>query len=171
MQDRGSIIEYWLGKCATYSVYLGASMAGVSLLIVMLIISLNVCLRYFFNKPILVTYEYSTYLFIMIVYFGFAYTTRREAHINVDVVVKRLPKRVRVGLEVLTSLAALALMSIYLWFAWGIFRTSVVMGYRAMSVTQTPEWIPQSILVVGLAFLIIEIVALIARKSRDFQRG
>lgn len=161
----------WLDRSVTYLVYLGASIAGASLLIVMLMISLNVCLRYFFNKPILVTYEYSTYLFIAIVYFGFAYTTRREAHISVDMVVKRLPKRARNGLEVLTSLVALGLMSVYLWFAWDIFRTSVAKGYRAMSVTQTPEWIPQSILVVGLAFLIIEIVALIARKSRDFQKG
>ncbi len=45
------------------------------------------------------------------------------------------------------------------------------MGKRAMTVAQTPEWIPHSVLVIGLAFLVMEIAAHIARKSRDFQRG
>lgn len=164
-------VGHWLDKRIKYLGYLGAAIALLSLLLVIFIISLNVFLRYFFGESLNFTFEYSEYLFIVMVYMGFAYTARTGAHITIDLVVRRLPERARDALDGLTSLVALGLMSIYLLFAWNIFISSIVMGKKAMTVLQTPEWIPHSVLVIGLAFLIPEIIAHIVKKSRDFQRG
>ncbi len=160
-----------LDKIIAYLGYGGAAVGVVSILIVMSMIFLSVMLRYFFKVRLLFTTEYSGYLFAVVVYMGLAYAMRVEAHVNVDLISRRLPRRIRESLEVAYPLLALGLMSIYLYYAWGLFRESVEMRLLAPTVTETPLWIPYMFLWLGLTLFCLELIARATKKFIAFQRG
>ena len=160
-----------LDKAIKYLGYAGAAMGAGSVIVMMLMISLNVTLRYFFNNPLLLVEEFSAYLFIVITYMGLAYTCYVGAHINVDVIYRRFRPRVRYGLDVVTSTAVLVLIGIYLWYAWSLFMESIREGWVAISFIETPMWIPQTFLWLGLGFLVLAIVMRIVKSFIAFQKG
>ena len=160
-----------LDKFIAYLGYLGAAVGVASIIGMTLMVTLNVFLRFFFNKPQIFVEEFSAYLFIAVMYLGLAHTARVGAHINVELVVRLLPRRVRDGLEVLTSIAALALMIIFFRYAWSLFENSLRVGKRSDFVLQTPLWIPQSFIVLGLVLFCLAIAARIVQRLIDFQKG
>ncbi len=151
--------------------YIGAAMGVVSVIIIAFLTTLSVILRYFFNRPIPFADEYSSYLFMLIIYMGLAYAGRTEAHINVDAVIKRLSRRARAALGMATSLASLVVVGVYFWYAFKLFITSIVEKRVSETAMNTPLWIPQIFLWVGLMFFGFEIVARIVKKWAEFQNG
>lgn len=166
MRKAGQLLDRLIARLS----YLGIALGAISLVAMTLLITLNVALRYGLNKPINYVDEISGYLFVLMVYMALSYTTRREAHISVDLVVRRLPQKVRGGLDVVTSLLYLAVFSVYLRFVWRIFRESLQTGEVSNSGLEMPMWIPQLFLVVGLGFLSLEIIVRIAKKVMAFQK-
>ncbi|MCK5611495.1 TRAP transporter small permease [Candidatus Pacearchaeota archaeon] len=159
-----------LDKVVAYLGHSGAAAGVISLIIMTVMITLNVLLRFFANKPQLFVEEFSAYLFICIVYMGLAHTTRIGAHISVELVVRQLPQRVRTSLEVLTSVVALALMAAFFKYSWDLFMRSIQMHHKADSVFATPLWIPQSLIWIGLAFFCFAIVSRAVQKFVGLQK-
>ena len=153
----------WLG-------YVGIGMGAVSVVAMTMLITLNVIMRYIFKNPLRSIEEYSAYLLVLLVFMGLAYAMRLERHINVEVVVRRLPKRVRDSLEVIISLVGLALMGVYFRFAWELFMDSLQHGVRSINVSGTPMWIPQMFVWLGLLFLCLEMAARTVKKLVTFRR-
>lgn len=161
----------FLDRSVTYLSYLGAAIGGASIVIMLFMITVGVVLRYVFNSPLKFVDEYGAYLMVVLVFMGLAYNARKEAHINVDLVVRRLSKRVRDGLDVVTSLFALVLMGLYLWYDWNPFISHLRARTRDGGVMNTPLWIPEMFMLIGLLFVCLEIVVHIVKKLRDFQKG
>ena len=57
--------------------------------------NLNVIMRYFFNKPIIVSVEMGRYCFVSIIFLGAILTTREDRHIHVDFFVSLLPEHMK----------------------------------------------------------------------------
>jgi TRAP-type C4-dicarboxylate transport system permease small subunit len=71
--------------------------------------------RYVFNRPITGALEIGQILMGGVVLFGWAYTQARRGHIRVEIVIARLPPRLRAILDFATLLLALALFSLIMW--------------------------------------------------------
>ena len=55
--------------------------------------------------------EFTEYWLVLVVFFGLTYTLKTKSHINIDIVVKCLPQRIRKTLEIITmSLSFLVVM-------------------------------------------------------------
>ena len=152
-----------------YLGYVGIGMGAVSIVIMMIMISTNVIMRYLLNKPLLGIEEYSAYLMVVVVFLGLAYAMRRGAHINVDLVVKRLGKRAGDGLEVVNGLVFLALIGIYFRFAWDFFMKSVQLHILSIEATATPMWIPHMFVWIGLILFGLEMIVHTVKKLIAFQ--
>ncbi len=155
----------FLDKLIAFLGYVGIAAGGASIIIMALAIGLNVILRHIFDLSLMFVEEYSGYLLGVVVYMSLAYTARTNGHVFVELVVQYLPKRKRQSLGLITTLIAIMLMGLYLWFAWDLFMESIRRNAKAMTVTQTPLWIPQVFLWVGLIFLILELVVQVVKKS------
>ncbi len=160
-----------LDKFIAYLGYSGAAVGVVSIVIMTLLITANVLLRYLFNAPLKFGEEYSAYLFIVACYMGLAYTMRKEAHIRVELLIKRLPSRAREGLEIATSLASLLVIAILLWASWKLSLDTRRASLTATTPMATPLWIPQSLLWLGLAFFWLEVAARTVKKFIALQKG
>ena len=162
-------VGLFLDRNTVYLGYLGAAMGVVSLIIMMLMITLGVILRYFFNNPLTFVDEYGGYLLVVMVYMGLAYTMRAEAHINVDFVIRRLPRRARGSLEVVGGLLGLIIIGIYFWYCWNLFVSSLQAHWMSMS-GRTPLWVPHIFLVIGLPLFGLELAVRTVKKSIGLQK-
>lgn len=72
-----------------------AVLAGLLLVAIVLIICIDVGMRYFFSKPQVWTVEICEYFVFGITFLGAPWLLRVGGHVNVDLLTERLPKRPR----------------------------------------------------------------------------
>ena len=58
-------------------------------------------------------------------FFGGAYATFTARHIRIDAVTRSLSVRRRLALRIVTTLAALAIVTIFTWAAWGFYQITL----------------------------------------------
>ena len=76
---------------------------GVGVVIMAVLITIDVFLRYFFGKPLLFADDMSVYCMIFITFVGAALTLKMKRHISVDMFYKMLPRRAKLWLDVATT--------------------------------------------------------------------
>jgi TRAP-type C4-dicarboxylate transport system permease small subunit len=112
--------------------------AGVSVLLVMMVlVTTDVILRYVFNSPLRGAYEIVEVILVIVVSFGLAYTAMQKGMVAVEVLVERYPPRVRVIVDIFNSFAGLAFFSLISWKT-----AEQAMTYRAAGETTYVSALP-----------------------------
>jgi TRAP-type C4-dicarboxylate transport system permease small subunit len=94
-------------------IFLAVSTACLGLM--MFLTALDVGLRYIFNSPIPGALELVEYMMALIVPFALAITAFQKAHIGVEIVMDRFPKRFRSCVACVTNFTVLALYGLITW--------------------------------------------------------
>jgi TRAP-type C4-dicarboxylate transport system permease small subunit len=89
----------------------------------------------------------------------------------VELVLNRLPRIGRAWLELVFNLLSLAFTLILLWQLWRFVVDSWQRGVRAPTVLATPLYLPQSLMVIGTATLVLVLLLHVIRDIRDLRRG
>ena len=89
--------------------------AQVILVLMVLLTVTDVCLRYIFNNPITGSYELTEFMMAVLVFASVGFTQSVKDHVSVDLVVTKLPNRVRALLEAITCLLAFGLFALAAW--------------------------------------------------------
>lgn len=111
---------------------------------IVLLVLLQISQRYFSLFPTPWTEEMSRYLFVYLTFLGSALLIKEKGHITVDLIVERLPRKLRLVVFVLVQLLMLAFL--YL-FAGGILELTLgSVNTRASSMT----WFSMSYLYAGV---------------------
>ena len=84
-------------------------------MVMMLLVTTDVLLRYFLNQPIKGTFELVEFMMAVVVCLGIAYTGVRKGHVAVDVVVSRFSPRVQALIGSFNWLVSLGLFSLISW--------------------------------------------------------
>lgn len=87
----------------------------VILLFMVLLLGVNVILRYFIRKPIKGSVELEEFLLVILVFLGVAYTAIQRRHIKVDLVISRLPLSVQPVITSVTSFLSIGLCAVMTW--------------------------------------------------------
>ncbi|MFC0266415.1 TRAP transporter small permease [Kushneria aurantia] len=101
--------------------------------------------------------EIAAYLLVGASGLALAYTFVHYAHIRVTLVVSRLPPRVRVWSESICLAIALLLSLVLTWELIVLVRESIEFNDVSSGLLAIPLWIPQTVLIVGVALLAIAI--------------
>lgn len=153
------------GFIATFSEVLGR--VSDSLIIgMMLLISYDVVRRYAFNQPTYYTNEISGYMLVGVAFFGVATTFRADRHTAAKFIVLRLPPKVRAWLELVTLIISFVVMVVVTWYSCGLVVTSFVRKATTPSLLETPLFIPQAMVPLGLSALCLEILLKILQAGR-----
>jgi len=140
--------------------------AGLCVVGILLIVCAEVVLRQF-KHSMLVTDEIAGYLNAALVFLGLAYTLKSGGFIRVEVVYDAMPPALRmIARWVFTSIATVFVGTI-LYYAAVHVQYAFVQDTRAVSILDTPEWIPQSVMVVGIAVLFLQLVAYLVERVRN----
>jgi TRAP-type C4-dicarboxylate transport system permease small subunit len=132
----------------------GAGVLGLSVFIAAAVVSRRVL-----GVPILAADELSGYFLLAIVFLGLAYTMKAGGHIRAGVVLERVPRKVRAGLEFSATLLAFGFSLVLLLGCWGLVAEYYTRGTLSFRYLQVPLWIPGTLLVLGTALLALQLLA------------
>jgi TRAP-type C4-dicarboxylate transport system permease small subunit len=122
-------------------------------------------MRYFFNQPQVFVDEVASFLEVLVVFGGAAYTFRAGGHDRVDLLTGRLAPVARAWLRAVTLALAVVFLAVVIWVtaqsaitAWRYGRVSAVMLY--------PFWLPMAVIPAGLALLGLAMLTTLGRQIR-----
>jgi len=126
----------------------------VALVGMMFLITVDVSLRKILNMPILGSYEVVQYMMVVTIGFGMAYCGLHRGHINVDLVIDRLPRRARTIMGCITGFLSLAVSIIVVWQAF-VYVLQLKQGLKISPVLLIPVYPFAGIVAFGLALYAI----------------
>jgi TRAP-type C4-dicarboxylate transport system permease small subunit len=150
---------------ATVSTAAGV-LSGICIVGILLIVCSEVVLRQF-KASMLVTDEIAGYLNAAAVFLGLAYTLREGGFIRVEIVYDSLPAFWKLVARWIFTIIAAIFVAIILHYSVQHVLYAFNQDTRAISVLNTPEWLPQSVMVIGLAVLLLQLVAFLIERVRN----
>jgi TRAP-type C4-dicarboxylate transport system permease small subunit len=139
------VTRKWIQRATLYVSYLGM----ILLIPMMLITAADVVGRAVWSRPIYGTVELSSYMLAVFILLGVAYTHQVKGHVRVSMLLTRLPRRMGLSLDVITTLLSLFVVALLVWQGW-----VVGMEERAVSDMLRVPQRPFKLLVAVGAFLL-----------------
>ncbi len=133
----------------------------------MLLVCIDVILRYAFNSPISWSLEICEYILVGIVSLGMAWLLKEEGHVKIDLVLHQLSPRAQGLVDGVTSVLGTAAVAVIVGYA-----TKETVSYIGSSATITGVLHMQKVyllipLVIGLFLLLVELGR---RSYRSFRK-
>jgi TRAP-type C4-dicarboxylate transport system permease small subunit len=122
-------------------------------------------MRYFFNEPQVFVDELASFLEVLVIFGGAAYTFRGGGHVRVDLLTSRLAPARRAGLRVFTLFLGVVFLSIVLWVTTQSAITAYQYG-RVSAVMLYPLWMPMAVIPAGLALMAVAMLMTLLRQAR-----
>lgn len=157
---RGAL-DRWVGRLA----WVCGVLAATAVAAILAIICIETVLRQF-EASLLVTDEIAGYLNAAAIFLGLAWTLREGGFIRVELLYDRAAGGLKQALRWLIVLTATLFAALTLWVCIRQVIYAFDRDTRAVSIIDTPEWIPQSAMVLGLAVLLLQLVAWIVDRVR-----
>ena len=85
------------------------------LMVMVLLISVDVVLRYFFNRPIRGSYEVVEFMMLFLVFSGLAFTQQKKSHVSVSLLTEKFSLPVNAVLDVLTRFLCFGTLALVTW--------------------------------------------------------
>ena len=150
------------------------TVAAVCILILMILTTLDVVLRYILNRPLKGALEISEILFLAAVFLGMAYTQLFREHVNADLLVSRLSKRTSLVLETVMFLPALLIYGLLTWQGTLAFWDSFITGEYRWGLIRIPLWEARLMVPLGTFFLCLRLLGELVinfRKLLHWEKG
>ncbi|MEP3277985.1 MAG: TRAP transporter small permease [Stappiaceae bacterium] len=113
------------------------------------------------------TWEFSQYAMASIFALASGPALRTGVHVRISLLSEALPPAARKGLDVVANLAALIIVALIVSALWTKASTSYERNILATSVTKSPLWIPQAIVLWGMAQLWLDLAARLMRRLTE----
>ncbi|WP_066048446.1 TRAP transporter small permease [Robertmurraya korlensis] len=132
--------------------------AGVTVIFAMFLVTVDVIMRNFFNKPIAGVIEIMNIALIIIVSLGFSYVQGKKENIIIEIFTNRLPRFYRNIFDLLGFLIGLLVMSVITWKCGSNVLTSFTVHEHTMGLIKIPLWPSKALLAIGMAVLSIRLL-------------
>ena len=136
-----------------------AGVSAVLLGLMTVLILVEIFIWNLFEKTTLIADEYSAYGLAAIIFLGAGYCLKEKGHIRITLVLGFLPD----AAARIITFAATFLTTVFMGYLWWYLFKMVQSAYRYDStsgtLTNTPLWIPQVIMLAGAAGFFIQLVA------------
>jgi TRAP-type C4-dicarboxylate transport system permease small subunit len=127
--------------------------SSAATLLMMLLVVANIIGRYLFNKPVTGTLEFTESLLVLIIFCSVALTQYDGGHIRVNLVTRRLPKRVQRIFTVIAMLTGCAFFTWCSYAAWIFAAQSYSFNEQEWGEIVFPLWPMKFVVFVGIALL------------------
>ncbi len=133
----------------------GAVLASILFLMLVGLIMTEIIGRSFFNYSTMLADEYSGYLYLAAVFLGLAYTFEQEGHIRITILTAKVRPAIRRWADIVAGIMATLMLGYALYYSWGFMMESHEMGMVSEGVSETPLYLTQIPLVIGLGLFVI----------------
>lgn len=133
--------------------------AGVLMVVIMMVVVLDVSLRYLFRSPLIWAYDLiGLYLMAGVFFLSISGTYAAHKHIGLDILVQRFSPRGRRWAEVLTSVVSIPLFFLITWVGVVRAHENFVSGDATSGLIAWPTWIASALVPLGIGLLLLRLV-------------
>ena len=115
------------------------------------------------------SWEYGQYAMAAIFALAAGPAIRSGTHVRISLVTEYLPANVQRWADLLANTVAIVIALVMAWAMWVKTGQSFERNIVATTVTKTPLWIPQALLLWGLMQLVLDLTARLIRRATDAQ--
>lgn len=150
----------------------GITVAGIFMFAIMLVVVIDVVMRYFFNAPLSWSFELiSLYLMVGLFFFSLSDALAHHAHVAVDILHLYMPRRMRHGAELIGYVLATPVFAAIFYMSvittWESYRgNDVLAGHIAW-----PTWLAQICVPIGVGILVLRMALRAAGHAVSFASG
>lgn len=141
-------------------------LAAAAILAMAGITAAEVIARSFFDVSFELADELGGYLLVATVFLGLGPALAGGAMLRVEMVEQRLPAPIRRVLDILFHLMALVVSGIAFYWIWQHVASSMRRETIAATWLETPLWVPQIAMPIGMALLIATLLVSLVRTLR-----
>jgi TRAP-type C4-dicarboxylate transport system permease small subunit len=134
----------------------GALLAGLLIIFIMLSVTMDVVLRYFFGRPTSWVVEISGYGMLFIPFLVAAWVLKRDNHVKMDLLLNRLSSKTQLLVNTLTCFVSALICLLLTWHGMRVALYFFKVGYKTPTVLMLPKSILVAIIFVGFFFLSIQ---------------
>ena len=145
--------------------------SGVLLLVSTLVICEAVALRYFIGAPTVWQTELSVYLLMFAAFVGGAYGLKHGDHVNVDIVIDKLPRRARGVATIVAAVLGLLFVAVVAYISFGLWWHATETGQRSGTAWNPRMTFPYFIIPLGTTLMSLQYVSIIYDRVQDLRFG
>jgi len=145
----------------------GASLSALLIVALVVLIMVEIIGRSFFDYSTMLADEYSGYFYLAAIFLGLAYTFNEGGHIRISIVTGRLSRNAKRWADIIAGLMTLAILLFALYYSWNFMIESKEMEMLSEGVSETPLYLTQIPIVIGLALFALAAFAFVLRKVFD----
>ena len=143
--------------------------AGVIIILLTVVISIGIITRYFFNAPIRGMVEMSEYSLLWVTFLVAAWVLKDDGHIKMDLVLNMLRPKVRVLLNIITSILATVTIMGLTYYSGKEFLILYRTGFYQAVVLEIPKAYVMVIIPVGSFLLFIQLLRKVCGLLRELK--
>lgn len=136
-----------------------ANISAVILGLMTLLILVEIFLWNTLEKTTLIADEYSAYGLAAIIFLGAGYCLKEKGHIRITLVLGFLRGRLARIITFIATLATTVFMGYLWWYLLKMVKSAIRYESTSGTLTNTPIWIPQALMLIGAAAFFIQLAA------------
>ena len=145
----------------------GAYLSSILLVSLVLLILTEIFIRYFFNTSTLIADEYSGYLFLDSVFLGLSYTFKENAHIRINILTSRMSEKSNKFIDIFAGSITIVVLLFALYRTILFTFDSYEMEMLSESVSQTPLYLTQLVMPLGLSLFILSVLIFVIKGLKN----
>ena len=144
-----------------------AYLAAILLAMIVVLILLEILLWNTLQVSTIIADEYSAYGLAALVFLGAGYTLRNNGHIRITLVVNHIPEGIARFLKRLAPTISTLFMGYLLYYLFKMIAATYRYDTTSGTLTDTPIWIPQTVMYVGAIAFFLQLLALTIRAYKN----
>ncbi len=148
-----------------------ARISAVMLGLMTILILVEIFLWNIFTKTTLIADEYSAYGLAAIIFLGAGYCLKERGHIRITLVLGFLPEKLSRTITFAATGITTAFMGYLWWYLFKMVRSAVRYNSTSGTLTNTPLWIPQTLMLIGAACFFIQLLATTIKTYQAIETG
>lgn len=137
-------------------------LAGLALILTIAVVTAEIVMRNFFGQSLQLSEEFGGYLLVATMFLGFADSYRAGALMRIEMIYDALTPRARAIVDLVYDVLAFVAVGILAWFGLRMVISSINRGSQAPTLIETPLWIPQLSIPIGLSVLLVALALAVA---------
>jgi len=145
----------------------GAYLASFLIVSLMLLILIEIFIRYVFDSSTMIADEYSGYLYLASIFLGLAYTFNEKAHIRINIITSKLNKKKNRLVDIFAYVISILVIAF-------VFYRSILFAYDSYklemlseAVSETPLYLTQIVIPIGLSLFLLSILSFLIKELNN----
>ncbi len=148
-----------------------AKISAVLLGLMSVLILVEIFLWNLFEKTTLIADEYSAYGLAAIIFLGAGYCLKEKGHIRITLVLGLLPEKASRVITFISTVITTCFMGYVWWWLFKMVQATLRYGSTSGTLTNTPLWIPQTIMLIGATCFFIQLIGTSIKTFQAIETG